>query len=412
LARLRAGAVRLLANGVLVWLLAGVFALRDLGLGVLVVVGGVLPDTETFLAGGRAYLNDPGHLYDAVIARLATLHTVPPPGGLDAFLSPPAAAVLAVPFALLGEMGGVRAWAAVDAMSLVVGLVILYRLLDPSGVAAAAFCLIAAYFPPAFADVSSGQRGGFILLLVMIAVALERRRPALAGAFAGLAAAIKLYSGGMLIGPAPRRRVAFGAGLLGTFAVTSAAAFIPLGVGGPLRYARDVLIPVSAAEDPNCGYLSVHELFTRAVGGAPYLAPGPGGFRVLASPLHAPELATILAAGTLLGLIVAAVWAARRSGWSPLYGLTVGFSLGALLPTEAFPYQFLPLLPLVLVVATQAIALRRLGTLLAIAVCLLGFAPQPCDLPFPNLWTVFTLALFVVCLASASMFNGEDDNRA
>ena len=82
------------------------------------------------------------------------------------------------------------------------------------------------------------------------------------------------------------------------------------------------------------------------------------------------------------------------------------------MPTEAFPYQFLPLLPLVLVVATRAIALRRLGTLLAITVCLLGFAPQPCDLLFPNLWTVFALALFVVCLASASMFNGEDENLA
>ena len=67
---------------------------------------------------------------------------------------------------------------------------------------------------------------------------------------------------------------------------------------------------------------------------------------------------------------------------------------------------------LVLVVATRAILLRRLGTLLAITVCLLGFAPQPCDLPFPNLWTVFALALFVVCLASAAMFNGEDGNLA
>jgi hypothetical protein len=399
---------RLVGNPVLLWVLAAIFILRDLLLMALVQVSGTSPpDTRSFLAGGRAYLSDPRHLYDAATSAMGQTGKLIPPGGLDGFLSPPPTAVLAVPFAVLPEAIGVHLWVLVDGAALLVALLILYRFLRPVGAAAPAFWLVAAYFPPTFGDVGAGQRNGFILLLAVAAVALARRRPVLAGALAGLATAIKFYAGGMLIGPAPRRRLGFAAGLLGSAVVTMGLSYVPIGPDGPLKYLRGVLLPTSSIEDPNCGYVPIHELYSRAVGGAPFLVPGHGDFVVAVSPLHLPLLATILTIATLLAVVAASLWATRRSGWSETYGLALGFSLGALIPSEVYTYQLLPLLPLVLLVTIRAIERRRADVLGPLAVGLLALAPQPCSLPFPNITTIAALVLFATCVAAAPMFRGD-----
>src|SRR5260370_20547369 len=86
------------------------------------------------------------------------------------------------------------------------------------------------------------------------------------------------------------------------------------------------------------------------------------------------------------------------SGWNPASGRSLGFALGALIPNEVWPYQWLPLLPLILVVAVRAVERGRVITLALLSVFLLGFVRQPCDLFFPNLWTLAAIAVFVLCV--------------
>jgi hypothetical protein len=93
--------------------------------------------------------------------------------------------------------------------------------------------------------------------------------------------------------------------------------------------------------------------------------------------------------------------------------MALGFSLGALIPNEVWPYQWLPLLPLVLLVAVRAIEQRRVASLAVMAVLMLGFYRAPCDLPFPNLWTLAAVGLFVLGVWENRLFRsnarGVDD---
>jgi hypothetical protein len=101
------------------------------------------------------------------------------------------------------------------------------------------------------------------------------------------------------------------------------------------------------------------------------------------------------------------VWAAWRSRWNPAYGMALGFALGALIPNEVWPYQWLPLLPLILLIAVKAIEQARARTLALLVICLLGFFIQPCALFFPNLWTVAGIAVFVLGLWENRLFRSE-----
>jgi hypothetical protein len=107
---------------------------------------------------------------------------------------------------------------------------------------------------------------------------------------------------------------------------------------------------------------------------------------------------------TLGAVLLAAVLAARASAWNPAYGMALGLALGGLLPGELNPYQYLPLMPLVLMVTTVAIRNARWLLLAFIALGLLLWLRQPCLLPFPNLWTVGALVLFAASVAAARDF--------
>jgi hypothetical protein len=201
----------------------------------------------------------------------------------------------------------------------------------------------------------------------------------------------------MIIGPRPPHRIryaiALGAGLIAVTAVS----FIPLGFNGAVFYYEHVLLASLGSQNADCGYDSVRTLFDRVVGGQPYLLPNPnGGVISVSLPWHMPGLAAVLSYASAAAFAGAAVWAAWRSGWNAPYGMALGFALGALIPNEVWPYQWLPLLPLLLLVAVRAIEKQRGMTLVLIGVFLLGFYRAPCDLLFPNLWTLAAIAIFVL----------------
>jgi hypothetical protein len=402
LSRLRRAAADVFARPALYWIVAAVFWIRVV---VLTTLAPRRPDTELLWEGAHAYLTNPGHMYDAAAAFLARTHVIAPAGGLDSFVSPPPVAFLGIPIALLPKSIGVQVWTAIDGAAMLAGLVLLYLVLAPRHrLAAPIFWLVAAYFPPLFADVSAGQRGGILMLGAAASIWLEAGRPALAGVAGGLVAAMKYYPAAMIIGPRPDHRIRYALTLGIVMVAATAASFIPLGFSGAVHYYQDVLIPSLASHNSDCAYDSVRTLFTRTIGGEPYLQPSGGGYVAVTSPIHLPQVALVLSYLSALLFAACAVWAARRSGWNAPYGMALGFALGALIPNEVWPYQWLPLLPLILLLAVRAIERRRALTLALLAVFLLGFIRQPCELFFPNLWTLAAIAIFVLGLWENRIF--------
>jgi hypothetical protein len=385
--RLRKAAVDVFTRPALYWALAAVFWIRVVVLTVLVPRR---PDTEGMWEGAHAYLTNPAHMYDAAATYLARSHLIAPPGTLDAFVSPPPVAVLGIPIALLPRSVGVQVWTALDGAALVAALVLIYLVLLPRHrLAAPIFWLVAAYFPPLFAAASMW---------------LEGNRPSLAGAVGGLAAALKYFPAAMIIGPRPAHRIRYALSLGAVLAVVTVVSFIPLGVGGALHYYQQVLIPSLGSHNSDCAYDSVRTLFTRTIGGETYQQPSGSGYITVTSPIHLPEVALGLSYLSAILFAVGALWAAWRSGWNPPYGMALGFALGALIPNEVWPYQWLPLLPLILMLAVRALEQRRALTLTLLGIFLLGFVRQPCDLFFPNLWTIAAIAIFVLGLWENRLF--------
>jgi hypothetical protein len=400
--RLRRAAADVLTRPALYWAIAAVFAVQRL---FFVVTAPRRLDAEGMWEGSHAFLTNPAHMYDEAADYLARLHIIAPPGGLDAFVSPPPVAALAIPVALLPKGVGVQVWTAIDVVALLLGLWLLYRVLATRDrVARPVFWLAAAYFPPLFADVLAGQRGGILVALAMASVWLERKRPVLAGAVGGLAASIKYYPAAMIIGPRPAHRVVYALALGIAVVLVTAITFLPLGLNGTLFYYQHVLLPSLGSYNPDCAYDSVRTLFTRTIGGEPFAVPSGAGYEIVTSPLHLPAVALVLSYVSALAFAGGAAWAAWRSGWNPAYGMALGFALGALIPNEVWPYQWLPLLPLALIVLVRAVERRRMPTLVLLGVCLLGFLRQPCDLFFPNIWTLAGIGIFVLAVWENRLF--------
>jgi Glycosyltransferase family 87 len=392
--RLTRAAADVLSRRALWWGVAAAFWLR---VAVLTLLTPRRPDAEGMWAGAHAYLTNPAHMYDAAAAYLARLHIIAPPGGLDAFVSPPPLAVLATPVALLPQAVAVQVWTGIDAAAVLLSLVLLYRVIAiRHPLARPIFWAVAAYFPPLFADVSAGQRGGVLLLGAMASISLEAARPALAGVAGGLVAALKYYPAAMVIGTRPEHRIRYAMALGAVLVLVTVVSFVPLGLSGTAFYYQHVLLPSLASHNPDCAYDSVRTLFMRTIGGEQYAEPSGSGYVLVTSPLHLPAVALALSYLSALLFAAGAAWAAWRSGWNPAYGMSLGFALGALIPNEVWPYQWLPLLPLALLLVVRGVERRRYGLLALLGVCLLGFYRQPCDLIFPNLWTLAAIGIFVL----------------
>jgi hypothetical protein len=392
---------RVLARPLLWWAIAAVFFVRD-------VVGNVLttqrPDASSVIQAGYRWLHDPAAIYAETARHLHDTGLVPVTG----LIRPPAAAILAAPFTLLPGSWQVPAWTVADAIAALIALLIVQRFVTRTPLEAAVFWALAFYSPPLYAEVNAGQVGGFVLVFACAALVTFRGRPILSGVLAAAAASLKLYPALMVVGVRLRWRP-FVIGAVVTGLLITFVASIPLGAAGAWNYVTGVLLPSLRAPNPDCAQTSVATLFGRSIGGDPYPIINPsGGITILQSPLHLGALASILTVLTLGAALVAAVIASRASGWNPAYGMALGLALGALLPGELNPYQYLPLLPLVLMVLVVAIRNGRPVHVALIALGLLLWLRQPCLLPFPNLWTIGALILFATCVASARDFLTQD----
>jgi len=403
--RLARAAADVFSRPALYWALAAAFWLR---VAILTVLTPRRFDAEGMWEGAHAYLTEPSHMYDAAAQYIAQFHIIAPPGGLDEFVSPPPLAALAAPVALLPKNIAVQVWTAIDTAAMLLALFLLYRLIATRHpLARPAFWLVAAYFPPLFSDVVAGQRGGILLLGAMASIALEANRPALAGAVGGLVAALKYYPAAMVIGTRPQHRIRYAVVLFAVLVIVTIASFVPLGSGGAAFYFQHVLLPSLGSHNPDCAYDSVRTLFTRTIGGEQYAQPATTGYVLVTSPVHLPTVALALSYLSAIAFAAAAMWAAWRSGWNPAYGMALGFSLGALIPNEVWPYQWLPLLPLALLLVVRGIERRRFGSLAVLVVLLLGFYRAPCDLIFPNIWTIAAIGIFVLGVWENRLFRTE-----
>lgn len=392
---------RVVGRPLLWWAIALVFLVRD-------VAGNLLtsyrPDATSVIQAGGRWLHDPAAIYADTARHLAQTGIVPVTG----LIRPPASAMLAAPFSLLPGSWQVPAWTVGDALAAVVALFLVQRYVARAPLEKAVFWAVALYCPPLYAEVNAGQIGGWVLLLACGGLVTFRGRPALSGGLVAAAASLKLYPALMILGARTRWRpfllAAAAVGVLITI-----VASIPLGAGGAWDYVTGVLIPSLRAPNPDCAQTSVATLFGRSIGGDPYpiIDPAGGGITILQSPIHLGVLASVLTVLTLAVVVVAAVLAARASGWNPAYGLALGLALGGLLPGELNPYQYLPLLPLVLMVLVVEVRHHGWAYVAGIAVGLVLWLRQPCLLPFPNLWTVGALILFATCALAARNFRIE-----
>jgi hypothetical protein len=315
--------------------------------------------------------------------------------------------MFAAPFSLLPAPWQVPVWTVGDALAAVVALWLVQRHIARSPLEKSVFWAVVFYCPPLYAEVNAGQIGGWLLLPACAGLVAFRTRPGLSGALVAAAASLKLYPALMVIGARRRWRPFLAAAIVAGLVITVVAC-IPLGVAGTWNYITAVLIPSLRAPNPDCAQTSVASLFSRSIGGDAYSVLDPaGGITVMQSPLHLAAVAAILTVLTVVAVAVAGLLATRASNWNPLYGMAMGLALGGLLPGEINPYQYLPLLPLVLIVLVAALRDRRWPYIVAIAIGLLCWLRQPCLLPFPNLWTIGALVLFVACVMSARYFRTE-----
>lgn len=402
-ARFKDAALRIFGAAWFWWVLAAVFGLRVILLGA---AEPHRPDPANYLSAARALLTSPTHIYADAAAWLSLHHEDPPPGSLLGFITLPPAGYLFLPLASLSDGLAVRLWTLMDAGCLVAALLVLDRRLALRGPGRAVFWFLAAVFPPLFAEIDAGQITGLQLLLACLSMAVLTRQPILSGALAGLAASFKVYPASLAIGIPPRLRARHWISLLTTFVVVVLASFLPLGWDRILFYVDRVLVPGLSPQNPDCALVSVPALLSRYVGGAAWKTLATGQLTVHHLPWAFPAAAAILSLLATAGGVLAVVWGARASGYQEPYSVTLALALGAIFTGEAFPYQLLLLLPVLLVVAARALDDRRPWPLVVVGLAILAMVRPPCAVVVPNLWTLGGLLLFGLAVQQGGRLAG------
>ena len=401
--RLTAAGVKVLTDHRLLWALVAVFAVRRFIAEIPVWVPAD-SDVHQFIGVGRVALKDPGSIYPAVANQVAHAYFV-------TSLYPPPQLVLAALYALAPAPLDEALWVATNLVAAAVAVIVLLRMVARiHPVATPVFWLIVLCFTPLFEDLRLGQRGGLLLMLAVLAMATIATRPVLAGVLAGLATSLKFYPGAMALGVNPRKQWRFMASLAVSSIAVLGASFIPF--GSPVFYLVKVLIPSITWQNSgphDCFQNSTPLLFARVVGGEPFTVGNSEGIwrSVTVVPWHLTTLATILTLVTIAAILACTFWAILRSGFAQPYSLALCFSLGTLVPGEVFTYQFVPMLPLLVLVCMQAIRHARFLSLAVLGVAAWTLVASPCALVLPSLWTVAALAIFAVAVWHAPLFRAQ-----
>jgi hypothetical protein len=385
----------------LLWFIVGIVAIER-----------VFADLPVFLPSGsdayevigvaRQALSNPGAIYPESAAQIAA--------GFPYFAnSPPPGILIAIPFVFLPPPVDVWSWVVANGLMSLAGLVMIYRAVAPRNRWSLPISvLVVLCFTPLFEDIRVGQRGGPLMLLTGAAMLTVRRHPAWAGLLTGIATSIKFYPAALALSVGPRQWWRFTGAMVAVTAVVLFVTFIPF--GSPVLYLTQVLIPVSiggsAAATHDCFQNSTPLLFSRLVDGTSFSLIDKAGVwkDVTLVPWHLPWLAQLLTYLTIATLVVGTVWAARRSGWAQPYSMSLAFSLGALVPGHVYTYQFIPILPLTMVLVLRTIETQRWGVVALVGIAELVLINSPCALVFPGLWTVAGLAIFAAAVTSAKLF--------
>jgi hypothetical protein len=406
--RLSVAGAQTLSNPWLLWALVGIFAIRRLFAEIPVFIPDGA-DVYAFVDAGHRTLTNPGEIYPEAAAQIAR-------GFVFVTLYPPPQLLIAALYASLPSSIGPGLWVATNAVAALVAIVILQRLIGKvHPVAQPVFWLMVICFTPLFEDIRLGQRGGLLMLLAVGAMAMVATRPAAAGVLAGLATSLKFYPGAMLLGVKPRRQWTFSVSLVATSSLALAASFIPF--GSPLFYVARILVPSLAWDrsgNHDCFQDSTQLLYARLIGGESFGVIDQSGVwrQVSVVPWHYESLATVLGYITILLVLAGTVWAVWRSDAAQPYSLALCFSLGTLVPGEVFTYQFLPMLPLLIIVFMKAMQKTMVVTMVVLAAALWVLLVSPCALPLPSLWTVAALAIFAVGVSLARLFRAAPEGSA
>jgi hypothetical protein len=401
-ARLHKAAGRVLGDARLLWLIVGIVAIRRL----LADIPVFLPygaDAYGFIESGREALTNPGQIY----VRSAALIAAGQPWTIQ---WPPPQILLAVPFGLLPGDVGVYVWVAANALFAFAGLYCLARAIGIRSGAWPIFVLVVLCFTPLWEDIRLGQRGGALLLLAGAAMLAIESHPVLAGALTSLGTGIKFYPAAMVLGVGDKQRRNYVLALIVGTVTVFGLSFIPF--GSPVQYLTGILLPVAVgnpAWSQDCFQNSTPLLFQRLVGGSSWSVIDTSGHwsTVTFLPWHLTTVAHVLTYATIAGLVIGAIWAARRSGFAQPFSMALAFSLGALVTDHVYTYQFIALLPLTLVLVLNSIEGHRWLTLVFVGLAIWTFLSSPCALVFPSLWTIAGLGLFAIGIVEAPRFKSR-----
>lgn len=160
--------------------------LSSLVLYAAVLVGSTHEDLQTYLAAGHD-LATGRPLYATFLH-----HPFPDPTLRPAYIYPPVFALLLVPLTWLPPMGAPWAWLVAMQAALVLAMAVLLRYLRPAWSAEWVALLLTLTFFPLLVDVAQGQANLLVLALIIMGIVGVLEGDGRAGAWLGVAAAIKL----------------------------------------------------------------------------------------------------------------------------------------------------------------------------------------------------------------------------